>query len=500
MKKNSLSVLIALFVFGGLLTSCTKNDPDPVNTDPLPFLFGTDGNQSNTGTQIGNGDQEFAIVPGNYTLPKNTYVMKGWIYVSDGATLTIPAGTVIKGDKDTKAALIVEPGGKIIAQGTSTQPIIFTSNQPTGSRKPGDWGGVILCGNAKNNQAQAQIEGGPRTTYGGSNDDDNSGVLSYVRIEFAGYPFAVDKEINGLTMGSVGRGTKIDHIQVSYSNDDSYEWFGGTVNCKYLIAYHGWDDDFDTDFGFSGHNQFLLGVRNPRIADASVSNGFESDNDGSGSTKEPFTSAVFSNVTMVGPVGQDAAFVNNLNYINAGNVNPNNGSKLGPFQAAVQIRRNSHESLFNSVFMGYPVGLIIENDKGSATQDAANNSILKVRNNVFAQMDIKGTDLNKSFKAVFSSDGINGDESKTPFSVTYLENAANKNQYFSLISDLKLRQPNSTAANASWMPTTGSPLLNGADFTDVFLTGLDQVKFIGAFGTDDWTTGWTNFEPQTTTY
>ena len=107
-----------------------------------------------------------------------------------------------------------------------------------------------------------------------------------------------------------------------------------------------------------------------------MSNGFESDNDGSGSTKEPFTSAVFSNVTMVGAVGQDAAFVNNLNYINAGSVNPNNGSKLGPFQAAVQIRRNSHESLFNSVFMGYPVGLIIENDKGSATQDAARTIVV----------------------------------------------------------------------------------------------------------------------------
>lgn len=97
-----------------------------------------------------------------------------------------------------------------------------------------------------------QIEGGPRTKHGGNDDADNSGILRYVRVEFAGYPFQKDKEINGITFGSVGSGTTIDHLQVSYSNDDSYEWFGGNVNCKYLVAYNGWDDEFDTDNGFSG--------------------------------------------------------------------------------------------------------------------------------------------------------------------------------------------------------------------------------------------------------
>lgn len=129
---------------------------------------------------------------------------------------------------------------------------MFTSEEAKGNRRPGDWGGIILCGKAKNNKSEMQIEGGPRTKHGGNDDADNSGVLSYVRIEFAGYPFQTDQEINGLTLGSVGSGTKIDHVQVSYTNDDSYEWFGGTVNCKYLVAYKGWDDDFDTDNGFSG--------------------------------------------------------------------------------------------------------------------------------------------------------------------------------------------------------------------------------------------------------
>lgn len=117
--------------------------------------------------------------------------MKGWIYVGTGSVLTIEPGTVIKGDKDTQAALIVEPGGKLIAEGTKDAPIVFTSEQPKGQRKPGDWGGLIICGNAKNNQGvlNQQIEGGPRTKHGGNDDADNSGILRYVRVEFAGYPF-----------------------------------------------------------------------------------------------------------------------------------------------------------------------------------------------------------------------------------------------------------------------------------------------------------------------
>lgn len=159
------------------------------------------------GTQIGNGDQEF-VFTGKQTLKKGTYILKGWVYIADGAELTIEPGTVIKGDKDTKAALIAERGGKLIAQGSETQPIVFTSEQAAGSRRPGDWGGIIICGKARTNATEQQIEGGPRTKHGGNDDNDNSGVLSYVRIEFAGYPFATDQEINGLTLGSVGKQTK----------------------------------------------------------------------------------------------------------------------------------------------------------------------------------------------------------------------------------------------------------------------------------------------------
>ena len=295
-KKLMLKGFLGILLFSASFTACSNNDNGP-GTDPQPtvkYVWGTDGslktcdhvlftsgNEDVNGTEIGNGDQEF-VFKGKQTLKKGTYYLKGWIYIADGSELTIEAGSVIKGDKATKAALIAERGGKLIAKGTASAPIVFTSAQPKGQRKPGDWGGVILCGKAQNNQTEMQIEGGPRTKHGGNDNADNSGALSFVRIEFAGYPFQKDQEINGLTLGSVGSGTQLDHIQVSYSNDDSFEWFGGSVNAKYLIAYKGWDDDFDTDNGFSGTVQFGLGIRDSKIADQSQSNGSESDNNASG--------------------------------------------------------------------------------------------------------------------------------------------------------------------------------------------------------------------------
>ena len=214
----------------------------------------------------------------------NVYLLNGWVYVDAGVTLTIQAGTVIRGDKTNKAALIMDRGSKLIAQGTAAQPIVMTSNQAAGSRDRGDWGGLILCGYSTINQpgGTAVIEGGVGSIYGGGstpNNADNSGILKYLRVEFAGYPFAPDNEINGITFGGVGNGTTVDYVQVSYSNDDSFEWFGGTVNCKHLIAFRGLDDEFDTDNGFGGKLQFLVALRDPNIADISGSNGFESDND-----------------------------------------------------------------------------------------------------------------------------------------------------------------------------------------------------------------------------
>lgn len=488
------------------MTACSSDDSDSdsKSTPTETYKWGADGaiktcdhlrftagKEDLEGKEIGNGDQEF-IFTGKQTLKKGTYMLKGWVYIADGAELTIEPGTIIKGDKLTKAAIIAERGGKLIAQGTPSEPIIFTSAQAKGNRKPGDWGGVILCGRARNNATEQQIEGGPRTKHGGTNDDDNSGVLSYVRIEFAGYPFQKDKEINGLTFGSVGRGTKIDHIQVSYSNDDSYEWFGGTVNAKYLVAYKGWDDDFDTDNGYSGKVQYGLVVRDSKIADTSQSNGFESDNNSSGADTNPYTSAVFSNITFVGPK-LDPNFQNTSDYINGGNMNPNNGAALGKFQAAMHIRRNSRLNCHNSLAVGYPIGLILDNEKGD-TQSAATKGTLKLHNIWFAGMDIVGSDANKIYKDELVIDYADKktDPSKKSFSSTFFRLPANNNKVF--------ESWNTLVGADGYTPLADSELLKGASFT-----GLDdwfeKVSYVGAFGAGkNWMEGWTNFDPENTDY
>lgn len=289
----------------------------------------------------------------------NVYLLNNaFIYVDSGAVLTIEPGTVIRGTGI--ACLVVERGAKIIAQGTANQPIVFTSNAPTGSRDYGDWGGVVINGYAKNNLASfpnSPDEGGIGDVvagvglHGGNNDDDSSGVLSYVRIEFAGIPLGgSNSEINGLSMYSVGRKTKIDHIQVTQSGDDSFEWFGGTVDCKYLVAFHGWDDDFDTDNGYRGRVQFALSIRDSRYADQSGSNGFESDNDANGTTRQPKTRAQFSNVTIIGP-----------------NFDGNADTTNSLYRRGAHLRRNTGISIYNSIITGYPsAGFLLDGRKTSA--------------------------------------------------------------------------------------------------------------------------------------
>lgn len=498
MKKFKLMNLVLSALVVCTMSACSDSNDEGTPTDNGMtagdnILF--DGNV------IGNGDQEF-VFTGTQVLPKGTYHLKGWVYIRDGAKLTIEAGSVIKGDKETKAALIVERGGQLIAKGTAASPIVFTSELPKGQRKPGDWGGLIVCGKAKNNQGEQQIEGGPRTKHGGDNNADNSGILSYVRVEFAGFPFEKDKEINAVTFGSVGSGTQVDHVQVSYSNDDSYEWFGGAVNCKYLVAYSGWDDEFDSDNGFSGKVQFCLSVRDPRIADVSQSNGFESDNCADGAAVAPYTTATFSNMTFVGPSGRDG-FTNESSYINGGNYNPNNGSGLGKFQAAMQIRRNSQMSCFNSVAIGYPIGLILDNEKGN-TQKSATDGLLKLQNIYFAGMGILGSDANKLYKDSLVT-GYDADKkpvidnTKESFSSTFFKQQGN---YSVEIADLKLTGA-STQIGVNYLPQAGSPLLSGAAFTDAKVnSGFDKVAYIGAFSgeSDNWMNGWTNFDPQNTDY
>lgn len=405
----------------------------------------------------------------------NKNFLKGFVYVKSGATLTIEAGSVIKGISvapgERAASLIIEPGAKIIAEGTVDKPIVFTSDKEPGKCVTGDWGGLIICGNARVNRTnQPTIEGGPGTHYGNTTSDEfngeSSGKLKYVRIEFAGYPLEPDKEINGLTFGGVGSGTEVEFVQVSYSNDDSYEWFGGTVNAKHLIAYKGWDDDFDTDFGYTGKLQFLLSVRDKDIADTSDSNGFESDNDGDGSTNTPFTKPVFSNVTLIGPF-YGKVFDMTQAEVEAKTADAANGAKGGKYQAAMHLRRNSSLNVYNSVFTGWPYGLRATDKKGQA------NDGIVIENVIFAGMWKNFYEDEKVSENFFNRAGNN----------TVLENTrqiiAKDGDYSSVVADA----------------------VKGADFSKLADSFFEKVTYKGAFdGTNDWTEGWTNWDPQNTVY
>ena len=405
----------------------------------------------------------------------NKNFLKGFVYVKSGATLTIEAGSVIKGisvaSGERAASLIIEPGAKIIAEGTVDKPIVFTSDKEPGKRVTGDWGGLIICGNARVNRTnQPTIEGGPGTHYGNTTSDEfngeSSGKLKYVRIEFAGYPLEPDKEINGLTFGGVGSGTEVEFVQVSYSNDDSYEWFGGTVNAKHLIAYKGWDDDFDTDYGYTGKLQFLLSVRDKDIADTSDSNGFESDNDGDGSTNTPFTKPVFSNVTLIGPFYGKVSDRTQAE-VEAKTADAANGAKGGKYQAAMHLRRNSSLNVYNSVFTGWPYGLRATDKKGQA------NDGIAIENVIFAGMWKNFYEDEKVSENFFNRAGNN----------TVLENTqqiiAKDGDYSSVVVDA----------------------VKGADFSKLADSFFEKVTYKGAFdGTNDWTEGWTNWDPQNTVY
>jgi hypothetical protein len=382
----------------------------------------------------------------------NTYLLQGPIYVKNNAVLTIEAGTVILGDKNsTGAALFVTKGAKLMAEGTANEPIVFTSNQPAGQRSAGDWGGIVLLGKANNNNpgAVGNVEGiapSADTEFGGGTaivEDDNSGILSYVRIEFGGYVYQPNKEINALTLGSVGSGTTIDHIQVSFCNDDAYEWFGGSVNCKYLVSYRNLDDDFDTDNGYSGKVQFGLVVRDPNISDnpaVSSSEGFESDNNSAGDASTPQTSATFSNITLVGPLRGDV------------NANVASGYKRG-----ARIRRNSALKIYNSIFMDFLRGVYID---GTACEANIAAHTLKFKNNIVAgNLTGRVTEVN----------------STSTFDASFWFGQSNND---SIASSADILTNPYDYVNPDYRPASNSVALSGADFSEL------SVKDIESLGTE----------------
>ena len=427
----------------------------------------------------------------NRTLSSDTtYILTGLYVVDSTKTITIEPGTVIMGD--TVATLVIARGAQILADGTADNPIVFTSPKLPGSRGSGDWGGVVILGAAPTNQANPLIEGGiVPGSYGGGgiglgDPDDNSGIFRYCRIEFAGYRYQLNNEINGLTMGGVGAGTQIDHVQVSYSFDDSFEWFGGRVDCNYLVAYSGWDDDFDSDFGFEGRLQFVFALRNPdfhEISGVGQSNGFESDNENPGSTTNPRTRPRFSNATLVGPRRTDDTPF----------------PSTAGFEYGANIRRGTECSIYNSVVMGYLGGYSM---RDGFTMDAADADSLQARN-VSLQEDGALQTMNQQgtpppgFDLVtwFNTSGWNNVGGSTT-------DADRSPSAIGLVDMSSLTSPDPRPAPGS-EPTTA-----GVEFTNLnALAGgyFTPTTYRGAFDPSipldqQWTATWTNFDPQNTSY
>lgn len=412
-------------------------------------------------------------IAANTTLTSDrVWILKGETHVQAGAVLTVQAGTVIKSDVSQKGALIVDKGARLEAVGTASSPIIFTSGKPVSERAPGDWAGITIIGRAPTNRTSVgTVEGGVTGQFGLDNSPaDNSGTLKYVRIEYAGVAVAQGSEVNALSLYAVGSGTTLDHIQISYAKDDAYEFFGGTVNGKYLISYGTSDDDFDFDLGYTGKLQFGVVLRRPELADiGDQGNGIEADNEptvpGTGAS-QPNTRFVISNFTMLGSNG--AAGEHEKQWY------------------AMRLRRAVQFVVVNSVIGGFKeAGFSIESAQ-SATAYQAGTSVFK--NNII-------TALKQTYLADASATGVltaaaMQTKAESEGNAT-LANAAALN----LSAPFNLNAPN-------FQPLAGSPALAGTWIApEANSTFFTQVSYRGAFAANDtWANGWTNFTPGTTAY
>lgn len=318
-------MVLGLFVASSSV-ACGDGDGGDGDGDGDGDMGGTpgdgDGDGDGSGGMSGDGDGDMPTAcdisgagldtevipsePGTMTLTSDkVWTLDSNVFVGEGDVLTIEPCTRIEGD-GSEGVLIIGRGGQIMAEGTADKPILFTSwAAADDDAEPGDWGGIILLGNAPNNQGDAvAIEGlppGADYEHGGDDADDSSGVMSYVRIEYPGVEIAPDNEINGLTLGSVGAGTTIDHIMVSYTLDDCFEWFGGTVDGSYLVANNCGDDMFDVDQGFQGSFDTLFGRQGS--IDSGDPNGWETDGN---NDAEPFSVITADKITLCG-LGADNA-------------------------------------------------------------------------------------------------------------------------------------------------------------------------------------------------
>ena len=450
-KRNYLWLAAGL----ATLAACSKNDnPEPVNPPS--------GHQSDT------VDVRGIITKSSTWSADSVYRLRGYVYVDQPAVLTIEPGTRIISNKDSAGVLVIYKGARIMAQGTKEKPIVFTSGEA--KPQPGDLGGLVLVGKATGNGNHAELEGGvdpDHKTFGGDDDHDNSGVLTYLRIEYAGKAVNPGDEINGLSLYAIGDATTIDYIQIIRGLDDAYEFFGGAVQCKHLVAYNCADDDFDMDDGFHGKIQFAISVKDPAFTDekgttGDLSNNFEVDNT-SGSSKPftatPVTHPLLSNFTAIGP-------------------NNASGTK-STYGYGMRWRRGSQFELVNSIVIGgQKAGLDIDDDP---TAQYYKDGISGFRNSFL-----------QAVANVCQVDKLNNTGILTADQLKQLVTGRDGSTIFDNPDDIMLTDPFNNA-DPNLIPKAGSPALTvpakfEGHLDDSF---FEKVSFIGAIGTDDWTKDWT---------
>lgn len=473
MKKRLMYLASGMMLMG---VACSKSDNTP---DPTPTSG--NGNGSNNSAVAANGDIRGVITSDVHLTKDKTYRLRGYVYVNSGATLTIDAGTKIVSNKDSAGVLVIYRGAKIQAVGTVSEPIVFTSAETNPA--PGDVGGVVIVGQAKGNDNHSVIEGGvdaDHSKFGGNDDADNSGTLKYIRIEYAGKAVNPGDEINGLSLYAVGSSTTIDYIQVIRGLDDAFEFFGGTVNAKHLIAYNCADDDYDMDDGFRGKIQFAISIKDPNFTDPKTgsnvgdySNNFEVDNvnpaNGLQLSRTPVTSPVLSNFTVIGPNNAAGTSVD--------------------YGWSMRWRRGCQFVLANSVVLGgQKGGFRIQEDSTIAyylegTSRFYNNLI----NSYGPVVDAEARTV-AGFPSYSATDAAADNAIVTP-----LLTGRDKSTILNAAADAQLSAPFNNAA-PNLKPAAGSPLLSGAlfDITQLNDSFFDKVSYRGALdASNDWTAGWT---------
>ena len=437
--QNRLFQLVAIFAVGLALAfvGCGSDEEETENTEealvPEENIIEVDGRQ-------------VVVLEGRLNADKTLtsaydYLLRGAVFVEGGATLTIEAGVQIFGEQATNGTLIIAQGSKIMAQGTVSAPIVMSSDAAIGSRARGQWGGLIINGKAETNQGETFGEGdtGAFGANNRANNADSSGVLRYVRVEYAGIEFSPDNELNGIAFQGVGSGTIVEHVQVHMNQDDGVEMFGGTVNLKYVIVTGARDDSFDWTDGWTGKAQFLVVQQYGDDAD----NGFEVDNSSKDNEATPRSAATIYNATLVGdPAGPES----------------DNG---------LLIREGAAGTFANFIVTGFnKVGLDINNE---ATHAQADSGKLVVKNSIFFKNG-KGNfsdekDDDAFDEARFAAD--NGNKETNP----------ELGDPFNKIAPDFIPGPGANAVSPAPPPADGF---------------FEQVDFIGGVSpSNNWTTGWT---------